>query len=160
MKHLFITLLVLGAGLNSFAAKANKGTQYANATKMELDSKLPEPFARTQAAQMILDYDQHDATLVFLMSETEGIEVTFPITSDVTDNCNNRTIIATPPEGSTPYYKEFEIKVVDYSENTCGNIRPAAPTVATLKSYEVNHKSSTLSTLYADKLQIGKSEHH
>lgn len=160
MKQVFLALLLLGIGTQSFAAKLTTGSQYANATKMELDSRLPEPFARTQAAQMILNYDEKDATLLFLMSEEEGIEVTFPITSDVTDTCNNRTIIATPPANSTPYYKDFEIKVIDYSENTCDSVTAAAPTVATLKSYEVGSNSKTLSTLYAGKLQVSRKHQH
>lgn len=159
MKHLLLTLAFLGIATQSLAAETKTGTEYANATKMELDPKLPEPFARTQAAQMILNYDEQDVTLVFLMSETEGIEVTFPITSDVTDICNNRTVIATPPAESTPYYKDFEIKVVDYSKNSCDTVKVPAPTVATLKSYEVHHKSTTFSTLYAEKLQPGKIDH-
>lgn len=155
MKHVFLGLLLLGVGTQSFAGKTT-GSQYANVTKMSLDPKLPEPFARTQAAQMILNYDEQDATLIFLMDETEGIEVTFPITSDSTDNCNVRTIVATPPSNSTPYYKDFEIKIVDYSGLTCETVPVVAPTVATLKSYEVGSDSKTLSTLYGEKLQAGK----
>jgi hypothetical protein len=158
MKHIFLGLLFLGVGTQCFAAKSTTGSHYTDVTKMELDPKLPEPFARTKAAQVILNFNEQDATLVFLMSDEEGIEVTFPITSDATDNCNNRTITATPPAGSTPYYKDFEIKVTDYSENTCSSLTAAAPTVATLKSYEVGSKSKTLSTLLGGKLQEYKPE--
>jgi hypothetical protein len=153
MKHIFLGLLLLGAGTQGFAAKSTTGSQYTDVTKMELDPKLPEPFARTQSAQVILNYDEKDATLNFLMGETEGIEVTFPITSDSTDTCNNRTIIATPPSNSTPYYKDFEIKVIDYSENTCSSVTMTAPTVATLRSYEVGSNSKTLSTLFGGTFQ-------
>lgn len=160
MKHVFLALLLVGFATQSFAAKTTTGSEYANVTKMVLDPKLPEPFARTQQAQMVLNYDEQDITLIFLMSEKEGIEITFPITSDATDACNNRTIVATPPAGSTPYYKDFEIKVIDYSGNTCSSVTPAAPTLATLKSYEIHHKSTTFSTLYGEKLQVFKEEQH
>ncbi|MGZ3745241.1 MAG: hypothetical protein ACXVB1_05695 [Pseudobdellovibrionaceae bacterium] len=153
MKQVFLMLLLLGVGTQSFAEKSTRGSFYTDVNKMELDPKLPEPFARTKTAQVILNYDEHDATLIFTMSDSEGIEVTFPITSDATDNCNNRTIIATPPSNSTPYYKDFEIKVVDSSDNTCDSVNAAAPTVATLRSYEVGSNSKTLSTLFGGKLQ-------
>ncbi|MGZ3772775.1 MAG: hypothetical protein ACXVCY_07995 [Pseudobdellovibrionaceae bacterium] len=158
MKQIILAGLLLGLGAQSYAAKPTTGAHYAVVTKMDLDAKLPEPFARTKAAQVALDFDEKDATLTFIMSEQEGVEITFPITSDSTDACNNRTVIATPPADSTPYYKDFEIKITDYSENTCDSVKAAATTVATLKSYEVGYKSTTLSTLLAGKLQPVKKE--
>lgn len=157
MKTLIVALtLILGTSTVSFAANsatATKGRYYANATKLDLDPKLPEPFARTQAAQVFVNHDEQDISLVFLMSESEGIDVTFPTVSDLTDTCGIRTIIAAPPAGSTPYYKDFEIKVIDYSANHCTETTPPATTVATLKSYEVHHKATTFSTILAEPLK-------
>lgn len=158
MKVFLTAALMLAFGMQTYAADSNTGLQYADVTKMELDPNLPEPFARTQVAQVMIDNNDQAATLMFLMAEDEGIEVTFPIVSDMTDACSNRTVIGAPPAGSTPYYKDFEIKIVDYSANTCTNIQPLAQTVATLKSYEVRHKTTTLSTLLAGKLKTGKIE--
>ncbi len=147
-------------GVSAQAAKPTKGNYYANATDFQLDPKLPEPFARTRAIQVLVNFDFQDASLVFLMSESEVIEVTFPIVKDTTDNCNIREVIAAPPEGSTPYYKDFEIKVTDYSENICENIKAPAATVASLKSYEVHHKSTTQSNILAEQLKIVPPEEH
>lgn len=156
MKNIFIALTLISGGIQASAANEKApNSEYANFTKMELDPMLPEPFARTQAAQVIVNNKEQDVSLAFLMSESEGIEVTFPITSDVTDECHNRTVVAAPPFNSTPYYKDFEIKVIDYRKNTCATT-PEAVTVVTLKSYEVNTNSKTLSKLYAGALQPNK----
>lgn len=152
------TMLVLG--FSAHATQPTKGNYYANATDFKLDPKLPEPFARTAAVQVLVNHDLQDASLVFLMSEAEGIDVTFPIVKDTTDNCNVREITAAPPEGSTPYYKDFEIKVIDYSGNTCDSTKVPAATFATLKSYEVHHKSTTYSTILAEPLKIVPPEHN
>lgn len=155
MKALLLSVAMIAVGATSFAdttSSAKVVDQYANVTKMTLDPHLPEPFARTTAAQVILKNTEAEATLIFIMDESEGIEVTFPITSDMTDACNVRTVIATPPSDSTPYAKDFEIKVVDYSNNTCKDKKVEAPTVATLTSYEVQYKSKTFSSFLAEKL--------
>lgn len=155
MKILFTALVLSLIASNSFAASKTKNVIYTNATSFKLDPKLPEPFARTVAAQIMINEVEEDASLIFIMDEagTEGIEVTFPTTSDSTDACNVRTVVAAPPEGSTPYYNDFEIKIIDSSKSTCSNNAVQAPVVATLKTYEVGHKSTTLSTLLADKFK-------
>lgn len=159
MKTLLLTVLLFAVGTTSFAkSKPQIVNQYANVTQMTLDPNLPEPFARTQEAQIVLKYTEQAATLLFAMDETEGIEVTFPITSDVTDKCQVRTVTATPPENSTPYYKDFEIKVIDYSANTCSSTKVEAPTIATLRSYEVGVNAKTLSTFKADRLTVYKEQ--
>lgn len=139
-------------GTNVFASEGGQ-VRSANMTHLNLDPKLPEPFARTQAGLVSIDSTSKDATLVFIMSESEGIEVTFPIIQEMTDACNNTVTVAAPPASSTPYAKDFEIKIIDYTGNTCAEIKPEAPTVATLKSYEVSHKSTTLSTFHAEALK-------
>ena len=153
MKILITTLVLTLISSNSFAASKTKEVFYTNATNFKLDPKLPEPFARTVAAQVMINEIEEDASLIFVMDEegSEGIEVTFPTTSDSTDKCNVRTIVATPPAGSTPYYKDFEIKIVDSSNTTCTLAPTQAPVIATLKTYEVGHKTTTLSTLQANK---------
>jgi hypothetical protein len=154
VKGLFLSLSFAGAAV----AKPTSGNFVAVANHFELDSKLPEPFARAKTVHVYVNHDYHDASLVFLVSEAEGIEITFPIVKDSTDECNNREIIAAPPEGSTPYYKDFEIKVIDYSENKCENLKIAAPTFASLKSYEVRHKATTHSTILAEALKPAPAE--
>jgi hypothetical protein len=158
LNMLMIGLALLGLSHNAMAEKAKTGSYYANANKFELDPNLPEPFARTTAAQVIVNHDQAAVGLVFLMSETEGINVDFPIVKDTTDACNNREILAVPPSDSTPYYKDFEIKVIDYSENTCANVEVPAATFATLRSYEVKKDVKTFSKLYAEKLKISEEQ--
>lgn len=153
---LLAILVVMGLSQSGMAEKAKTGSYYANVNKFELDANLPEPFARTTAAQVIVNYDQSELVLMFLMSESEGIEVAFPIVKDTVDACNNREIQAIPPSNSTPYYKDFEIKVVDYSENTCANVQVPSATYATLRSYEVGKNVTTFSKLYAEALNIVK----
>lgn len=104
-------------------------------------------------------FEEQAITLMLIMSESEGIDITFPIVNDETDNCHNRTITAAPPAGSTPYYKDFEIKVTDYSQNQCDTVQAPAPTFATLKSYEVRKNVKTLSNFYAEKLQVSPKDH-
>ncbi|MGZ3789188.1 MAG: hypothetical protein ACXVLQ_11735 [Bacteriovorax sp.] len=152
MKKLLLGLLLSTVITSAWAKnpEAEKVVVYANATEFKLDPNLPEPFARTTAAQVSLNPTENDLTLTFIMDESEGIEVTFDITSDNTDKCNNREIVAAPPAGSTPYYKDFEIKVIDYSKNTCADLKVPAPTFASLKTYEVGHKTTTYSTIFAE----------
>jgi|GEM_PF-5760163 len=152
----FIALGALAA-LEGRADPSDEKIKMANFTKMILDPKLPEPFSRSQGGIVMINQSQQDATLVFYMSDSEGIEITFPITSINKDTCNNTTTVATPPPGSTPYYKDFEIKVIDYSGNTCAEIKPEALTIATLKSYEVHYKTTTLSTMHAGALVENKN---
>ncbi|MDD4976185.1 MAG: hypothetical protein PHY93_17645 [Bacteriovorax sp.] len=161
MKKLLLALLLSTAITNAWA-KNNEAEKkvivYANATAFTLDANLPEPFSRTVAVQVSLNPIENDATLTFLMDESEGIEVTFDIISDTTDKCNNREIVAGPPVGSTPYYKDFEIKVIDYSKNTCKDLKVPAATFASLKTYEVGHKTTTYSTILAEALQPEKAD--
>ncbi len=159
MKKLLIGLL-LTTTFTSWAAVAdseNSNTVYANATEYKLDANLPEPFARTTAAQVSMNSAENDVTLIFIMDETEGIEITFDIISDVTDKCHNREITAGPPAGSTPYYKDFEIKVIDYSKNTCSEIKVASPTFASLRTFEVGHNAKTYSTIFAEAFRVEKN---
>jgi hypothetical protein len=155
MKIFMSALLLILISSNTFAASKTKNIFYSNVTSFRLDPKLPEPFARTIAAQIMINEVEQDASLIFIMdeNETEGIEVTFPTTSDSTDACNVRTIVAAPPEGTTPYYNDFEIKIIDSSNSKCPKAPNQAPVVATLRTYEVGHKSTTLSTLLADKFK-------
>lgn len=153
LKQLFVMMVLTLTAFTVQAAKPTSGNYYANATQFNLDPKLPEPFARTQAAQVIVSFEHQDVSLIFIMSDSEGIDVTFPMVSDKTDRCNVREIIAAPPAGSTPYYKDFEIKVIDYSENTCDSVKAPSATVATLKSYEVRHQTTTHSTILAEGLK-------
>jgi hypothetical protein len=142
-------LMLVFTAVSAQATKPTKGNYVADATTIQLDPKLPEPFARAKAVQIYTNFDYQDVTLFFYISDSEGIEITFPIVKDSVDSCSNREIIAAPPEGSTPYYKDFEIKVIDYSENSCDNIKVAAPTFASLRSYEVRHKATTQSSFLA-----------
>ncbi|MEY4617778.1 MAG: hypothetical protein RJB66_2738 [Pseudomonadota bacterium] len=163
MNTIIKTSLVFAATvLTAIAAQAEKpmtGNFYADATNAQLDPKLPEPFARTKAVQVQVSFEHKDLGLVFVMvPNEEWIDVFFPLVSDKTDACNVRELIAAPPAGSTPYYKDFEIKVIDYSENICDDVKAPAPTVATLKSYEVRHKSTTHSTILADSLKAFPAE--
>jgi hypothetical protein len=160
VKVLMMSCLSLFTAVSAHAAKPQNGVHYANATNFNMDPKLPEPFSRSQAAQVIVDLDEESITLVFLMSDSEGINITFPLVSDLTDACGNRELIAAPPAGSTPYYKDFEIKVIDYTENNCASVKVPAPTFASLKSYEVRHKATTYSTLFAPALQVAPKESH
>ena len=155
MKFLITALLLTLISSNSFAASKTKNVFYTNVTDFKLDPNLPEPFARTMAAQIMINEVEEDASLIFIMDEqgTEGIEVTFPTTFDSTDKCNVRTVVAAPPEGSTPYYNDFEIKIIDSSNSTCPLAPNQSPVIATLKTYEVGHKTTTLSSLSAGKFQ-------
>lgn len=157
---IFVSIMVLFVSAMSLAIVPEKGSFYANATKFELDPKLPEPFSRTQTAQVIVNYDQQDVSLIFLMSDSEGIDVTFPMISVKKDACGVKEIVAAPPAGSTPYYKDFEIKVIDYSEKTCEQVQAPAPTFASLKSFEVRHQATTYSTIHAESLQPSPNEGH
>ncbi len=160
MKILMTTLLVILISSNTFAASKTKNVFYTNVTSFKLDPKLPEPFARTIAAQIMINEVEEDASLIFIMdeNESEGIEVTFPTTSDSTDACNVRTVVAAPPEGSTPHYNDFEIKIIDSSNTKCPIAPNQAAVIATLKTYEVGHKSTTLSTLLADKFKKAENQ--
>lgn len=150
------TLLTVVAANAETAATENF---YADATSFQLDPKLPEPFARTKAIQVQVSFEHKDLGLVFVMKPNEEwIDVYFPLVSDKTDACNVRELIAAPPAGSTPYYKDFEIKVLDYSKNICDHVNAPAATVATLKSFEVRHNSTTLSTILAETLKPAPTE--
>ena len=161
MLHLINRIVLAGtiltAAIAAQAAKPTAGNFVAESESFQLDPKLPEPFARSKTIQVYVNFDYKDVSLVFGISEKEGIEVTFPIVKDSTDTCNIREIIAAPPEGSTPYYKDFEIKVIDYSENTCNSITAPAMTVATLKSYEVHYKTTTESKILAGAFKTAPS---
>ena len=158
VKRSLLAGVIALASFSSQAYGTASGNFYANAHKFELDPKLPEPFSRTQAVQVVVSHEHQDVSLVFLMSDSEGIDVTFPMISEQVDQCRVREIIAAPPAGSTPYYKDFEIRVKDYSESTCDKTAVGAETLATLKSYEVRHQSTTFSKIYAEALKPVPSE--
>ena len=140
---ILLTNITLFLTINVNASEGDHVNLYANSTEFNLDPKLPEPFSRTKGVQVLVNGDYQDVSLLFLISETEGIEITFPIVKDSIDQCQNREIIAAPPAGSTPYYKDFEIRVIDYSKNNCDNLKLPAMTYASLKSYEVRHQATT-----------------
>lgn len=153
-----ILMIVFFSGIQNVQAQNHIDNYYANISRFEMDPNLPEPFSRTKSGQIILNFEHQDITLYFLMSESEGINVTFPITSDTKDSCNNRKIIATPPPESTPYYQDFEIQVIDYSQNKCDNLKIEAPTFASLKSFEVRKNVKTLSHFYAEQLKVSPND--
>jgi hypothetical protein len=158
-KLLMAGLLGLLALLSTEISLAAGGSFYAKSTSFQLDPKLPEPFSRAQIVYVMVNYDQQDVSLVFWMSDSEGIDVTFPMVRGQTDACGNVEIIAAPPAGSTPYYKDFEIKVIDYRGNKCEQVKVPAPTFASLKSYEVRHQATTYSTILAEQLQPAEDGH-
>jgi hypothetical protein len=157
MKKLLLGFFLFASVTGAMADSGHNAVVYANATEFKLDPKLPEPFARTTFAQISLNSVEKDVTLIFIMDETEGIEITFDVISDKTDKCHNREVVAGPPAGSTPYYKDFEIKVIDYSKNTCPELKIPAPTFASLKTYEVGHKATTYTTIFAEALHAEKN---